>query len=182
VRQLVPPAGPPEVGFFWEKGSAGDLYSDYFRRTALQLGLDITKEVFLQPNPKNLTENLAAMRALGTEAVVYVGYGYSTFHFAEAFRTLGWDPPRIMGTAFMFYSNSNEWAQGLEGWHGIDQLGEDGKNPNYEAMRRRFEARVWAHHPQRGWSRSPTTRPASRCSASRTRASRRRSMSRRASR
>jgi ABC-type branched-subunit amino acid transport system substrate-binding protein len=133
--------GHQKVGFFWEKGSAGDLYSDYFRRTALQLGLDITKEVFLQPNPKNLTENLAAMRALGTEAVVYVGYGYSTFHFAEAFRTLGWDPPRIMGTAFMFYSNSNEWAQGLEGWHGIDQLGEDGKNPNYEAMRRRFEAR-----------------------------------------
>jgi ABC-type branched-subunit amino acid transport system substrate-binding protein len=46
-----------------------------------------------------------------------------------------------MGTAFMFYSNSNEWAQGLEGWHGIDQLGEDGQNPNYEAMRERFEKR-----------------------------------------
>src|ERR1700683_763557 len=133
--------GHQKVGFFWEQGSAGDLYSDYFRRTALQLGLDITKEVFLHPNPKNLVENLDAMRALGTEAVVYVGYGYSTFHFAKAFRALDWDPPRIMGTAFMFYSNSNEWAQGLEGWHGIDQLGEDGKNPNYEAMRRRFEAR-----------------------------------------
>jgi branched-chain amino acid transport system substrate-binding protein len=46
-----------------------------------------------------------------------------------------------MGTAFMFYSNSNAWAEGLEGWHGCDQLGEDGANPNYEAMMRRFEAR-----------------------------------------
>jgi len=46
-----------------------------------------------------------------------------------------------MGTAFMFYSNSNAWAEGLEGWHGVDQLGEDGANPNYEAMLQRFDAR-----------------------------------------
>jgi hypothetical protein len=46
-----------------------------------------------------------------------------------------------MGTAFMFYSNSNKWAEGLEGWHGVDQLGEEGANPNYEAMLERFEAR-----------------------------------------
>ena len=46
-----------------------------------------------------------------------------------------------MGTAFMFYSNSNAWAEGLEGWHGVDQLGEDGANPNYNAMVERFERR-----------------------------------------
>ncbi len=46
-----------------------------------------------------------------------------------------------MGTAFMFYSNSNAWAEGLEGWHGVDQLGEDGANPNYNAMIDRFEKR-----------------------------------------
>ena len=78
-----------------------------------------------------------------------MGYGYSTFHFAEAFTALDWDPPRVMGTAFMFYSNSNEWAEGLEGWHGVDQLGEDGANPNYEAMIERFEARFGRAHAQR---------------------------------
>ena len=81
------------------------------------------------------------MRDLGTEAIVYMGYGYSTINFAKAFKELDWDPPRIMDTAFMFYSNSNEWAEGLEGWHGVDQLGEDGTNPNYEAMCERFQAR-----------------------------------------
>jgi ABC-type branched-subunit amino acid transport system substrate-binding protein len=81
------------------------------------------------------------MREQGAEAIVYMGYGYSTFHFARAFRALEWDPPRFMGTAFMFYSNSNEWAEGLEGWHGVDQLGEDGTNPNYVAMLKRYEAR-----------------------------------------
>ena len=133
--------GHRRVGFLWEKGSASDMYADYFRRTALQLGLEITKEVVLDFNPKNLKESLAQMRDLGTEAVAHVGYGYSTIHYAKAFRELDWDPPRIMDTAFMFYSNSNEWAAGLEGWHGIDQLGEDGTNPNYEAMCERFEAR-----------------------------------------
>ena len=75
-----------------------------------------------------------------------------------AFKALDWDPPRFMGTAFMFYSNSNEWAQGLEGWHGVDQLGEDGANPNYEAMLERFETRASVASRATSSSRSPTTR------------------------
>jgi len=133
--------GLEKVGLFWEAGSSGRDYADFFRETALRLGLVATREVMLEPNPRNLAEHLGEMRAMGTEGIYYGGYGYSTFHFAEAFRALDWDPPRVMGAAFMFYSNSNAWAEGLEGWHGVDQLGEDGANPNYEAMAKRFEAR-----------------------------------------
>lgn len=133
--------GYEKVGFFWEQGSSGDLYSDYFRDYARQYDLEIIKEVRLGPNPKNFQRHLETMRDQGAQSIVYMGYGYSTFHFAKAFKALGWDPPRFMGTAFMFYSNSNAWAEGLEGWHGVDQLGEDGANPNYEAMMERFEAR-----------------------------------------
>ena len=89
------------------------------------------------------------MRDLGVEGLYYGGYGYATFHFAEAFKALDWDPPRVMGTAFMFYSNSNKWAEGLEGWHGVDQLGEDGANPNYNAMIERFEQRFGRKTAQR---------------------------------
>ena len=95
----------------------------------------------LEPNPRGLAEHLAAMRDAGTEGLYYGGYGYAAFHFGPALEALDWDPPRIMGTAFMFYSNKNRWGAGLEGWHGIDQLGEDGANPNYNAMRERFEKR-----------------------------------------
>jgi ABC-type branched-subunit amino acid transport system substrate-binding protein len=133
--------GHRRVGLFWEAGSSGKDYADYFRDTAQQLGLTITREVRLESNPRGLVDDLSSMRELGTEAIYYGGYGYATFHFADAFRTLAWDPPRIMGTAFMFYSNSNKWAEGLDGWHGIDQLGEDGANPNYNAMIERFERR-----------------------------------------
>src|SRR5215213_3475928 len=133
--------GIEKVGMFWEQGSSGRDYADYFRDTALQLGLKVMREVKLEPNPRGLKDDLALMRELGVEGLYYGGYGYATFHFAEAFRALDWDPPRVMGTAFMFYSNSNKWAEGLEGWHGVDQLGEDGTNPNYEAMITRFEER-----------------------------------------
>lgn len=133
--------GYEKVGFFWEQGSSGDLYADYFRTAARQYGLEIVKEVQLGPNPRGFQRHLETMREQGAESIVYMGYGYSTFRFAEAFKALDWDPPRFMGTAFMFYSNSNKWAEGLEGWHGVDQLGEDGANPNYEAMLQRFEAR-----------------------------------------
>jgi ABC-type branched-subunit amino acid transport system substrate-binding protein len=81
------------------------------------------------------------MREAGTEGLYYGGYGYACFHFGAALQELAWDPPRIMGTAFMFYSNKNEWAGGIEGWHGIDQLGEDAANPNYNAMVQRFSKR-----------------------------------------
>jgi ABC-type branched-subunit amino acid transport system substrate-binding protein len=133
--------GHRKVGFFWERGSSGADYADYFRRAAQQAGVEVVKEVTLGPNPRGLQEHLATMRQQGAEAIVYMGYGYSTFHFARAFKALDWDPPRFMGTAFMFYSNSNEWAEGLEGWHGVDQLGEDGANPNYEALLERYQAR-----------------------------------------
>jgi branched-chain amino acid transport system substrate-binding protein len=133
--------GYRKVGFFWEQGSSGDLYSDYFRVAAGRTGVEIVKEVKLTPNPRNFQANLTTMREQGAEAIVYMGYGYSTFHFADAFKALDWDPPRFMGTAFMFYSNSNKWAEGLEGWHGVDQLGEEGTNPNYDAMMARFQAR-----------------------------------------
>jgi branched-chain amino acid transport system substrate-binding protein len=133
--------GLRNVGLFWEAGSSGRDYADYFRDEAIRLGLTITREVKLEPNPRNLQEHLAAMKDSGTEGLYYGGYGYAAFHFGPALKALAWDPPRIMGTAFMFYSNKNQWGEGLEGWHGIDQLGEDGANPNYNAMRERFEKR-----------------------------------------
>jgi len=133
--------GHEKIGMFWEQGSSGRDYAAFFRDECNRVGLTIARDVKLGPNPRGLVEHLRSMRADGVTGLYYGGYGYATFHFARAFAELGWDPPRVMGTAFMFYSNTNEWAAGLEGWHGVDQLGEDGTNPNYNAMIERFEKR-----------------------------------------
>ncbi|MCU0310803.1 MAG: ABC transporter substrate-binding protein [Acidimicrobiales bacterium] len=139
--QWLASKGFEKIGLFWEAGSSGKDYADYFRDEALRQGMSVVREVKLEPNPVGLADDLAEMRQLGVEGIYYGGYGYATFHFASAFEAIGWDPPRVMGTAFMFYSNSDRWAEGLEGWHGVDQLGEDGANPNYNKMIERFEAR-----------------------------------------
>jgi ABC-type branched-subunit amino acid transport system substrate-binding protein len=111
--------GHQKIGMFWEQGSSGRDYAGFFREEAERLGLVIARDVKLGPNPRGLADHLRSMRDDGVTALYYGGYGYSTFHFARAFGEIGWDPPRVMGTAFMFYSNTNEWAAGLEGWHGV---------------------------------------------------------------
>ena len=57
--------GYTKVGFFWEKGSSGTDYSDYFRRAAEQVGVEIIKEVSLGPNPRDMECHLATMREQG---------------------------------------------------------------------------------------------------------------------
>ena len=57
----------------------------------------------------------------------------------EALDKLGWDPPRIMGTAFMFYLMGFDK---FEGWVGIDQF--DPSNPLVEGFHERFVARYGA--------------------------------------
>jgi ABC-type branched-subunit amino acid transport system substrate-binding protein len=133
--------GHTKVGMFWEQGSSGRDYAGFFRDECNKLGLTIARDIKLGPNPRGLADHLRSMREDGITGIYYGGYGYSTFHFAEAFKAIDWDPPRVMGTAFMFYSNTNRWAEGLEGWHGVDQLGVDGTNSNHEAMVERFAKR-----------------------------------------
>ena len=148
--QWMASKGITTIGLFWEQGSSGRDYAEFFREECGRLGITVTRDVKLGPNPRGLVDHLRAMKESGTEAVYYGGYGYATFHFARAFKELDWDPPRVMGTAFMFYSNTNEWAEGLEGWHGVDQLGDDGTNPNYEAMITRFQKRFGRTSKKRG--------------------------------
>ena len=58
-RASCAPSGWParasrKVGLFWEQGSSGRDYADYFRDTAAQLGLTVIREVKLEPNPQGL--------------------------------------------------------------------------------------------------------------------------------
>ena len=45
--QWIAAQGHRKVGMFWEQGSSGRDYADYFRDTALQLGLQVVREVKL---------------------------------------------------------------------------------------------------------------------------------------
>ncbi len=91
----------------------------------------------------------ATMRDQGAEAIVYMGYGYSTFHFARAFKALGWDPPRFMGTAFMFYSNSQRMGRGPRGLARRRPVGGGRSQPQLQRDARAVRGEVRARLPQR---------------------------------
>ena len=92
----------------------------------------------LSPNPVGMAESLTKMRERGADAIVYMGYGYSTFHFSTpSTRSAGtrrW-APRSCSTRTPTSGRRASRA------NGVDQLGEDGANPNYEALLQRFRKR-----------------------------------------
>src|SRR5215475_14301339 len=57
--QWLAAQGLRKVGMFWEQGSSGRDYADYFRDAALGQSLSITREVKLEPNPRGLVDDLA---------------------------------------------------------------------------------------------------------------------------
>jgi ABC-type branched-subunit amino acid transport system substrate-binding protein len=93
--------------------------------------------------PEDLEGVLRKVRDQKPDCLAYLGYGYPTILMGPMFRSLGWDPPRIMTTAFQFCYAKPEWMAALEGWHGIDQMCED--NPRLKPMFDRFAA----HHGKR---------------------------------
>ena len=120
------------------------------RQRAPASGSTITREVKLEPNPRNLKEHLARRCATwapkaSTTAATATRRSTSPRRSARSTgtRRASWAPRSCS------IRTRNKWAEGLEGWHGVDQLGEDGTNPNYEAMIERFEARFGRAYAQR---------------------------------
>ena len=83
---------------------------------------------------------LRKIRDQGPECLAYLGYGYPTILMRPMFEKLGWNPPRIMTTAFQFCYAKPEWMDALEGWVGVDQLCE--LNPLLGPMLDRFAAHL----------------------------------------
>ncbi len=142
-------------------------YADYFRDTALQLGLTITREVKLEPNPVGLDDDLAddaASSAPRRSTTAATATRRSTS--PTAFKALDWDPPRVMGTAFMFYSNSQRVGRGARGLARRRPARRGRRQPELQRDDRPVRAALRPHAPATSSSRSPTTPPASPSTAS----------------
>ena len=164
--QWLKAQGLEKVGLFWEAGLVRQGLRRLLPRHRAAARPDRRPRGEARAQPGRAWWTTWPRCASWVEGLYYGGYGYATFHFADALKALDWDPPRVMGTAFMFYSNSNKWAEGLEGWHGVDQLGEDGANPNYNAMIERFEKRFGRKTAQRRRRAGLRHRPRRRSTAS----------------
>ena len=114
------------VAVLSEVSPNGEEYFRFFRQECRRHNLKIVSLETVSQTPANLTENLDSLRQSNPDALCYMGYGMLAAQgfLRKALDELAWDPPRIMGTAFMFYLMGFEK---FEGWVGIDQF--DPNNP-----------------------------------------------------
>jgi len=130
--------GYTSVGMMHEISPGGVEYASNFRWYAARAGLTVLIEAYTTQLPDDLERTLATIRDQRPDCLAYLGYGYPTILMGPMFPRLGWDPPRIMTTAFQFCYAKPEWMAALEGWHGIDQICEH--NPRLRPMLDRFHA------------------------------------------
>ena len=136
--------GYTRVAVLSEVSPNGEEYFRFFRQECRRHKLKIVSLETVSQTPENLTENLDNLRQSNPDALCYMGYGMLAAQglLRKALDELAWDPPRIMGTSFMFYLMGFET---FEGWVGIDQL--DPNNPLTEGFHQRYVERYHENPP-----------------------------------
>jgi len=131
-------SGYKTVGMIHEISPGGVEYASNFRWYAAKEKLDVLIEAYTTQVPDDLEGVLRKIRDQKPDCLAYLGYGYPTILMGPMWKRLGWDPPRVMTTAFQFCYAKPEWMAALEGWVGVDQWCED--NPLAEPVFDRFAA------------------------------------------
>ena len=136
--------GYERVAVLSEVSPNGEEYFRYFRQECRRRGVTIAAVETVDQTEEHLADNLDNLRSVGADALVYMGYGVlaANGELRKALDHLAWDPPRIMGTAFMFYLMGFDK---FEGWVGIDQL--DPSNPRVQSFHREFVDRYGQDPP-----------------------------------
>jgi ABC-type branched-subunit amino acid transport system substrate-binding protein len=136
--------GHERVAVLSEISPNGEEYFRFFRQECRRRGISIAAVETVSQSPDDLATNLAGLRRVEPDALVYMGYGMLAAKglLRAALDQLDWDPPRIMGTAFMFYLMGFDK---FEGWVGIDQF--DPSNELTAAFHQRFVARYDENPP-----------------------------------
>jgi len=137
-------SGHERVAVLSEISPNGEEYFRYFRQECRRHGVSIAAVETVSQTPEDLATNLEHLRAVGADALAYMGYGMLAASGAlrAALDELSWDPPRIMSTAFMWYLAG---LDKFEGWVGIDQF--DPTNPLVGGFHTRYRDRYGEDPP-----------------------------------
>jgi branched-chain amino acid transport system substrate-binding protein len=130
--------GHQRVAVLSEVSPNGNEYFAYFRQECRRQGVSIASVETVSQSTTTLTGSLDNLRQVKADALAYMGYGVlaANGELRKGLDELGWDPPRIMSTAFMFYLMG---LDKFEGWVGIDQWCPD--NPLVERFHQAYVAR-----------------------------------------
>jgi ABC-type branched-subunit amino acid transport system substrate-binding protein len=134
---LMAKAGQRTAGVLVERSYIGQEYLLNFRRAAHHEGIQIVAEEQIAQTGQDITAAVTALHRAGASAIVHCGFGLGVAEINVALESLGWDPPRYMGTAFETGFNAALW-DAYRGWIGLEQY--DEANPVGQAFLDRYEA------------------------------------------
>ena len=121
---LLAKDGHTQVGALVEQSLVGDSYIRSFRKACAARGIQIVAEQPIAQTAGDVGSAVRALQEAKATAFVHCGFGFGMFQVNGVLDTLGWDPPRFMGTAFQ-----NAWFHealwnAMLGWTGVDQYDE----------------------------------------------------------
>ena len=141
--RLVAKGGHKTVGALVDRSLIGESYIRQFRAACRAEGIRILGEEGVAQTAQEVDGAVRRLHEAGPEALVYCGFGLGVLHVSQALKSLGWNPPRFMGTAWqMVFATPALW-QGAVGWVGLDQYDEGNE------VGRRFLDRFEAAHGYR---------------------------------
>jgi ABC-type branched-subunit amino acid transport system substrate-binding protein len=122
--QLLAKGGHTEVGALVEQSLVGHSYIGNFRAACRREGIRIVAEEAIPQVAAEIGEAVRRLRDAKASAIVHCGFGFGAVYVNPALEALGWNPPRVMGTAFQnAWINPRMW-NALLGWTGLDQYDE----------------------------------------------------------
>jgi branched-chain amino acid transport system substrate-binding protein len=121
---LLAKGGHAEAGLLVEQSLVGQSYATTFRRACRQRGIRIVAEEVVPQTAQDISRALHALCEAKAQALVHCGFGFGIVFVNPVLEELGWDPPRLLGTAFQnAWINPVMW-NAIVGWTGIDQYDE----------------------------------------------------------
>jgi ABC-type branched-subunit amino acid transport system substrate-binding protein len=119
--QLLASAGHSSVACLIEQSLVGESYIRGFRRACAGHGIRIAAEEWIPQTAQDVTAAVERAYAASPDALVHCGFGFGVVRVNPALASIGWDPPRFMGTAFQnAWLNELVWNSMLD-WTGLDQ-------------------------------------------------------------
>jgi ABC-type branched-subunit amino acid transport system substrate-binding protein len=135
--RLIAKGGHRTVGVLVDRSLIGESYIRQFRAACRAEGIRILGEEGVAQTAQDVDGAVRRLYEAGPEALVYSGFGLGVLHVSAALKTLNWDPPRFMGTAWQMVFATKALWQGNVGWVGLDQYDEG--NPVGQRFLDRFE-------------------------------------------
>jgi hypothetical protein len=122
---LVAERGHTEVGVLIEGSLIGETYARNFRKACAARRIRVVAEERIAQTAQDVGGAVARVREAGATALVHCGFGFGVVFVNSMLAELGWDPLRVMGTAFEnAWINSVMW-DAIVGWVGLDQYDEE---------------------------------------------------------